>query len=90
MYLYEGHTTGRIYASEEYLDYDCLYCEQCGDSDDFIGAFETKKGLKNLLLKHFDYETKFEYDEYWTIEDGVEHKKETMARIKEIVDRIFC
>ena len=32
-YIYEDHLGGGYYVSEDELDYDELYCEQCGDSD---------------------------------------------------------
>ena len=40
MYIYESHMGG-LYSSFESLDWDDLYCEQCGDSDWEIGNFET-------------------------------------------------
>ena len=47
-YLYESHAGG-LYISDEELDYDWLYCEACGDSDEFVGTFETVEELKDLL-----------------------------------------
>ena len=32
MYIYECHMGG-LYTSDEPLDYEDLYCEECGDSD---------------------------------------------------------
>lgn len=40
MYIYENHMGG-LYTSEEELDYDVLYCEQCGDSDSLIGTADS-------------------------------------------------
>ena len=48
MYIYENHMGG-LYSSEWQLDYDDLYCEQCGDSDWEIGNFETPEELWNLI-----------------------------------------
>lgn len=31
--IYEDHLCGGYYVTEGELDYDELYCEQCGDSD---------------------------------------------------------
>lgn len=42
MYIYQGHM-GSLYTSYYELDYDDLYCEQCGDSDWLIGYAETKE-----------------------------------------------
>lgn len=40
MYLYESHMGG-LYWSDYALDYDSLYCEECGDSDWEIGWFNS-------------------------------------------------
>lgn len=39
-YVYESHLGG-LYTSDDYIPYDELYCEQCGDSDYEIGSFDT-------------------------------------------------
>lgn len=39
MYLYENHLGG-IYTSDEIIDEEELYCEECGDSDWYIGSIE--------------------------------------------------
>ena len=48
MYIYEGHLGG-LYTSEEPLEYEDLYCEECGDSDTLIGYAETKEEAWNVL-----------------------------------------
>ncbi len=48
MYIYEGHL-GSLYTSSYELDYDELYCEECGDSDYLIGCAETKEEAWELL-----------------------------------------
>lgn len=48
MYIYEGHM-GSLYTSNTYLDYEDLYCEQCGDSDYCIGNADTGESAWNLL-----------------------------------------
>ena len=40
VYVYESHLGG-LYTSDDYIPYDELYCEQCGDSDYEIGLFDT-------------------------------------------------
>ena len=40
VYVYESHLGG-LYTSDDYISYDELYCEQCGDSDYEIGSFDT-------------------------------------------------
>ena len=53
MYIYESHLGG-LYTSDEYLDYDDLYCEQCGDSDWLIGYAATKEEAWKLLKDDID------------------------------------
>ena len=53
MYIYEGHL-GSLYTSDEYLDYDDLYCEQCGDSDWLIGYAATRAEAWELLKDDID------------------------------------
>ena len=40
VYVYESHLGG-LYTSDDYIPYDELYCEQCGDSDYEISSFDT-------------------------------------------------
>ena len=40
VYVYESHLGG-LYTSDDYIPFDELYCEQCGDSDYEIGSFDT-------------------------------------------------
>lgn len=47
-YLYESHIGG-LYINEDYLDFDNLYCETCGDSDNLLGGFETLVEFWNLI-----------------------------------------
>lgn len=53
MYIYEGHLGG-LYTSEEPLEYEDLYCEECGDSDNLIGYAETKEEVWDLLKNNID------------------------------------
>ena len=52
-YLYDRHLGG-LYTSDEELDYDYLYCEQCGDSDTLIGSFSTIQDFWNLIKEECD------------------------------------
>ncbi len=38
VYFYENHLGGGIYTSDEPINYEDLYCEECGDSDWEIGS----------------------------------------------------
>ena len=53
MYIYESHMGG-LYTSDEPLDYEDLYCEECGDSDWLIGYAETKEEAWNLFTDETD------------------------------------
>ena len=53
MYIYQGHL-GRLYTSDECLDSDDLYCEQCGDSDWLIGYATTRVEAWELLKDDTD------------------------------------
>ena len=53
MYIYESHL-GNLYTSIYELDYDELYCEQCGDSDWLIGYATTKEEAWDLLKRDVD------------------------------------
>lgn len=54
-YLYEDHLGG-IYTTDEKLDTESLYCEQCGDSDWLISSFETIEDFWNLIKDDCDFE----------------------------------
>lgn len=60
-YIYESHMGG-LYTSDEPLEYDDLYCEECGDSDRLLGYAETRSEAMKLLLPDgwdSDYARKF-------------------------------
>lgn len=49
MYIYESHMGDDLYISYEPIDYEYLYCEQCGDSDRLVGYADTREEAWNLL-----------------------------------------
>ena len=53
MYIYESHM-GSLYASDYELSYEETYCEQCGDSDWFIGYATTREEAWDLLKNETD------------------------------------
>lgn len=66
MYIYESHMGG-LYTDEDYLDYDTLYCEECGDCDWYIGQAETQEEAWDLLKDDTDIDGSGGYDlEYIT------------------------
>ena len=54
MYIYEGHL-GSLYGCDNLLDYDDLYCEQCGDSDRELGYVESPADILALLADDIDW-----------------------------------
>ena len=75
MYIYESHLGG-LYTSDEYLNYDDLYCEQCGDSDWLIGYAATRAEAWDLLTDYTDIDGSGGYsydyiqtfiDTYWEV-----------------------
>ena len=40
MFIYESHMGGCLFSAEEELDWEELYCEECGDSDRLIGEYD--------------------------------------------------
>lgn len=51
LFLYESHTGG-FYIEEELKNN--LYCEDCDDSDFYLGSFRTKEEAENLINLHGD------------------------------------
>lgn len=52
-YLYESHL-GSLYISDDYIDDDELYCEECGDSDWLLGQFNSIEEFWNLIEDKVD------------------------------------
>lgn len=56
LYIYESHLGSELYSSDEELEWDQLYCEQCGDYDWLVGEVETRKEAYELLRGAYDEE----------------------------------
>lgn len=52
-YLYEGHLDS-LYISDDYIDDDELYCEDCGDSDWLLGQFNSIEEFWDLVEDKVD------------------------------------
>lgn len=61
MFIYENHLGG-LYASDDRLDFDELYCEECGDSDWLIGEANTRAEAWELLKELIDLNCNGGYD----------------------------
>ena len=53
MFVYENHLGG-LYCTDYEQDWDDLYCEQCGDSDDYIGCFDSAKDVLAYMADDID------------------------------------
>lgn len=49
MFVYSSHLGYGVFYSDRRLDYEETYCDECGDSDNFLGEFYTRKQLKRIL-----------------------------------------
>ena len=50
MEVYESHLGG-LYFLDEVLDWDSLYCEQCGDTDWHLGHADTWQEVLGLITE---------------------------------------
>lgn len=74
MYFYESHLGG-IYTSNKKYSYDDLYCDECGDSDWYIGEYDSWEDyIKDIDAENFIYSL-----EYLSEESGL-----SVARILEL------
>ena len=48
-YIYSNHLGGGYYATDYEQEYDSLYCETCGDSDQYIAS-----GTRSELLQEYE------------------------------------
>ncbi|MFS0643779.1 hypothetical protein [Siminovitchia sp. 179-K 8D1 HS] len=55
-YVYESHLSGEAYVSFDQKEYEELYCEQCGDSDWELDAFETVEEAEEFAKRFNDGE----------------------------------
>lgn len=53
MYVYESHLGGLFTVLDE-LDFEEIYCEECGDTDSFIGYADTREEAWDLFKDDID------------------------------------
>ena len=53
MEVYESHLGG-IYFTEDIIDPEYLYCDQCGDSDWHLGHAETWEDVIDLITDEYE------------------------------------
>lgn len=68
-YLYASHLGG-FYDEDDVLDWECLYCEECGDSDEFLGAYKTEAERRALINQY--YGETGDADDLWDEEEEKE------------------
>lgn len=61
MYYYVSHLTGTIFSSPTIRSYEQRYCEVCGDSDNYLGFFNTEEEAKAAWEK--EYNSHYEEEE---------------------------
>ena len=54
-YWYASHLGG-IYSSSYKLKFDDLFCEQCGDYDEFLGKFDTEEEANKAYCKYMGFD----------------------------------
>lgn len=101
-YLYESHLGG-LYISDDYIDYDDLYCEECGDSDWLLGQFNSIEEFWNLIEDQVDIcgsggyalqyiypiiVGEFELDDKLEFDNGIDWPLYCIWDDKRIIDRI--
>lgn len=48
IHIYESHLGGMYYSFENF-DYDCLYCETCGDSDTWVTSVSSLEDVELFI-----------------------------------------
>lgn len=56
LYWYASHLGGVIYSSKYKISDDDLYCESCGDSDTYLGRFETEEEAHKEYMRRMGLE----------------------------------
>ena len=64
VYIYESHLGGGLFTSSEPLNWEELYCEECGDSDTELGEFSSFKEFYESVINNQLYFCKDKYDPF--------------------------
>lgn len=54
MYIYKSHLSGGLYTLSYYENFNDLYCEQCGDSNEYLGFASNKEEARALICDGYD------------------------------------
>lgn len=88
IYIYASHMGG-YYTTDEPLEDDALYCEECNDSDYLVGTAETDEEAERLMRKE---ETGFLSDEdridaaLEGMSEALEDISVTLQKLSEVLD----
>lgn len=52
-FVYEDHLGG-LYISPIEIEFEDLYCEQCGDSDTLLDFFQTLKDAEDFVKEYLE------------------------------------
>lgn len=78
MYLYESHLGG-YYASEDEIPYEDLYCETCGDSDQYLYS-----GTEEEIISQFYYDIDIALRNYNAVREALGEKSLTLKELGEL------
>lgn len=78
MYLYESHLGG-YYISEDEIPYEDLYCETCGDSDQYLCS-----GTEEEIISQFYYDIDIALRNYNAVREALGEKSLTLKELGEL------
>lgn len=78
MYLYESHLGG-YYISEDEIPYENLYCETCGDSDQYLCS-----GTKEEIISSFYWDLRNSLCTYNAVREALGEKSLTLKELGEL------
>lgn len=78
MYLYESHLGG-YYTSEDEIPYEDLYCETCGDSDQYLCS-----GTEEEIISSFYWELRNSLHTYNAVREAFGKKPLTLKELGEL------
>jgi len=55
MHYYVSHLTGTMFSTPNLLTYDQRYCDTCGDTDSYLGFFNTEEEAKIAYDLEYNY-----------------------------------
>lgn len=78
MYLYESHLGG-YFITEDEVSYEDLYCETCGDSDQYLCS-----GTEEEIISQFYYDIDIALRNYNAVREALGEKSLTLKELGEL------